>query len=127
MNIKENQELNNRFNTLNDDFINVSFPHKSNPIITDDNVISRYFIQKINDKSLIETIKKYYVTFDNNFYKKYSIRWKIRGSKHNIIKNNKIMVVGVEEFNLLQLNELYKNLPESQKFVNNPLQFYQGM
>lgn len=99
-----------------------------NPNIYDYNsgFIDRYFVSKINDKTIIETSPKNYNSINTKFFNKTVINWQIRGSEKNIYDNKILVQYGVGEYNKIQVSKAIKTLPGIQNVLTNYFQFWLG-
>lgn len=90
--------------------------------------ISRYFLQKSNDKSspVFEVSFDTYNEFKTNpFWSNVELEWRIKGEMEPVV-NQKGMItdVGVRNFNLNQIAKFQKTIPPLRSYLINPTQFY---
>lgn len=88
--------------------------------------IRRYFVGKPNYYFISEVNSEDYHQYVLPFFIPISFSWKISGPKHNVYKNGILDTVGVYEYNLNNINHMKKSLPNIDKFLNDPLQFWNG-
>lgn len=93
-----------------------------------DGVITRYFIQKANDKisSVFEVNQSTYFTLlSNPFWTTIELQWRIKGDLEPVF-NEKGMLIdpGVRNFNLNQIAKFQKIMPPLRSYLINPTQFY---
>jgi hypothetical protein len=93
-----------------------------------DGVITRYFIQKANDKisPIFELNELNYSKLLNNpFWAKVELKWRIKGDLEPVF-NQKGMLIdpGVRNFNLNQIAKFQKTIPTLGGYLINPTQFY---
>ena len=86
--------------------------------------IYRYFVKKINDKTIYEISKENYVDVSPNIYAKISIEWKLTGKKYNVFQNKIKIYDGVYDHNIAQINKYKQYLPGLEKILRNPLEFW---
>jgi len=90
--------------------------------------ITRYFIQKINDKSspIMEVDSKTFSRLVGNvFYSTTSIRWKISGVTETVYNSSgDIKYKSVSESNRLSVKFVEKDMPNLKLYLPNLLQFY---
>lgn len=93
-----------------------------------DGYVTRYFIKKRNESIIIEidlnTYKLYNAhEIDPNLYETYSFNWYISGTVETT-KSNNILVLGVRDKNISQLNIAEKAFPGISAKLDNLLELY---
>ena len=91
-------------------------------------VVIRYFLQKINDGSIIEIDSNQFDywktnTIDKTIYNAIQILWYITGNKQDTTRNG-ITEEGVITKNTNQLASAKSRMPGIETILNNPLQYY---
>jgi len=86
----------------------------------------RYFVQKINDLTIIEVNKDLYNNISVKYYNKIFIKWIISGPKNNQYNNNILERKGVQEQNTKTLTDSEKKMKGIKNYLNNPLEFWVG-
>ena len=86
----------------------------------------RYYVQKINDSTIIEVNKDLYNNISVKYYNKIFIKWILSGPKNNQYNNNILERKGVQEQNIQTLNDGEKNMKGLKTYLNNPLEFWDG-
>jgi hypothetical protein len=109
--------------------VNTSFP---NPNASDYSrgYISRYFVQKTNDKGaeIYEVnYSEYSRLLSNNLFTKASIKWRISGpSQPQYNEKGDITDKGVKESNRLAIQLVFNKIPNLKVYLPNLLQFYKN-
>lgn len=96
--------------------------------------ITRFFIQKVNDKKIIEIDESQYnILLSKNknginyfLYKPLKLKWKISGPKNDVYKNNILIKSGVENTNKRTLKKVEKQMKGISLYLNNLFEFYLG-
>jgi len=91
-------------------------------------VVIRYFIQNINNKTIIEIDSKQFDfwktnTIDKTIHNAVRISWYISGNKQDIIDNG-VLKLGVITKNINQINSVKSRVPGISKILTDPLQYY---
>lgn len=91
-------------------------------------VVIRYFIQNINNKTIIEIDSKQFDfwktnTIDKTIHNAVRISWYISGNKQDIIDNG-VLKLGVITKNINQINSVKSRIPGISKILTDPLQYY---
>ncbi len=93
-----------------------------------DGKITRYFIQKANDKTspVFEINKSTYAKiFENGYWAKVEMEWRIKGELEPVFNEKGILIdPGVRNFNLNQIAKFQKTIPPLRSYLINPTQFY---
>lgn len=93
-----------------------------------DGKITRYFIQKSNDKTspVFEINKSTYANiFENGYWAKVELEWKIKGELEPVFNEKGMLIdMGVRNFNLNQIAKFQKTIPPLRSYLINPTQFY---
>lgn len=117
-------------NKLGLDNFNVFYPttYIPTPTKADYNYgfLTRYFVGKRNQNSIIETNARDYKMTDGSFFIKAQCDWQLTGPKNNIYTGTMLQTSGVEEYNRIQVNELRMKLPGIENILTNHLQFWAG-
>lgn len=91
--------------------------------------ITRYFIQKINDKNsqIYEVNSDNFSTYkENPFWSAVSLRWKISGSMETIYNNDgSVKEFSIKESNSRSISTVKSTIPNLKLFLPNLLQFHQ--
>lgn len=104
--------------------------HLPNPSDSDysDGVITRYFIQKANDKisPVFEIDESNYSNLKSNpFWSTVELQWRIRGELEPVFNEKGTLIdPGVRNFNLNQIAKFQKTIPPLRSYLINPTQFY---
>jgi hypothetical protein len=98
-------------------------PNKNN---YDDGSFVRYFINKRNQNQIIETNARDYSATNDWFFIKGELTWQLTGVRNNQYNGNMLVEPGVEEYNIIQINNLRKTMSGIENILTNPLQFWQG-
>jgi hypothetical protein len=93
--------------------------------------VTRYFIQRVNDKSgpIFELSSKEFGKFKNNaLYNKTFLRWRLKGPKQPTYdsKNGKMLDMGVFESNRKSIELASSTMPNLKLYLPNLIQFYQS-
>lgn len=88
--------------------------------------IDRYFVQKINDYTIIETSPRDYESVNSKFFNKATINWQIRGVQKNTYNGNILVEYGVGEYNKRQILKSVKKIPGIQNVLLNYFQYWLG-
>jgi len=108
--------------------INTEYPvyNKTLPQKNDYEVgfIYRYFVKKINDKTIYEISKENYTNISPRIYSKIVINWKLTGKKNDIYQNKIKIYDGVYEYNKNQINVNKQYIPGLEKILRDPLEFW---
>ncbi len=89
--------------------------------------LTRYYVEKINAPVITEISAENYNQVSTQFYRKTTLQWKITGSsRKNKYKEKTIEVVGVEDYNRVQVDEASKYLPHLKNYVKNYVEFWRG-
>lgn len=88
--------------------------------------ITRYFVGKRNQQSIIETCARDYSLTDPNMFLLAKCDWQITGPKTNVYSGTTLQMAGVSEYNIIQIATLKKALPGIENILVNPLQFWAG-
>jgi len=84
----------------------------------------RFFVKKINDKTIYEISKENYTEISDNIYIKIAVEWKLTGKKNNVIENKIKMNEGVFEYNKSQIDFYKKTMPGLENVLRDPLEFW---
>lgn len=79
----------------------------------------RYFVQKINDSSVIEVSGKNYTNIQKNLFNKVVVTWYLIGPERNVYVNGKLYEQGVYEKNLKEINTAAQTMPSLKNFITN--------
>ena len=79
----------------------------------------RYFVQKINDNSVIEVSGKNYTDIQKNLFNKVVVTWYLIGPERNVYVNGKLYEQGVYEKNLKEINTAAQTMPSLKNFITN--------
>ena len=67
-------------------------------------MINRYFVIKYNENAFVEINKSYFEAFNNKspnvvweYYNPFIVSWQLTGTKENVAKTNKNMVLLIEQ------------------------------
>lgn len=88
--------------------------------------ITRYFVGKRNQKTIIETNARDYGMTDATMFILAKCDWQITGPRNNVYGDTMLQISGVEEYNRIQVNKLKKTLPGIENILTNYLQFWAG-
>ena len=88
--------------------------------------IKRYFVGRPNYESIVEVNANDYSQYSSPFFIPVKLTWKISGPRNNIYVNNILDEVGVYEYNMKIIKHANETLPNLEKLLNNPLQFWRG-
>jgi len=109
--------------------VNTSFP---NPNASDYSrgYISRYFVQKTNDKGA-EIYEVNYLEYSrllsNSLFTKTDLKWRISGpSQPQYNEKGNIIDKGVKESNRLAIKLVFNKIPNLKFYLQNLLQFYKN-
>ena len=80
--------------------------------------ITRYFVKKINENIVYETILDDYDSVDLSYWQKVSLNWKISGNRYTIENS-----IGIEPYNNEQISNSSVSIPEIKNLLVNPIQF----
>ena len=98
------------------------------PADYDAGYVTRYFISKLNDRSIVEISKQTYDDYNGNLidpslYSAISIKWTIEGYQTTQYQNG-ITIIGVAEKNRSELIKAEQKLSGISIKLNNLLEFY---
>ena len=65
-------------------------------------------------------------SFINWFFIKGELTWQLTGVRNNQYNGKMLVEPGVEEYNIIQINNLKKIMPGIENILTNPIQFWQG-
>jgi len=104
-----------------------NIPYGTRPMITQKDAttgyITRYFIQFLSNKNIIEVDKTQFDKFATlSFYKGISFKWYINGKIEDTSSEK-----GVRSKNTATLNYYKTLMPELNVIIRNPLQYYVGL
>jgi hypothetical protein len=90
--------------------------------------VTRYFLQKSNQPTVIEIDQLQFNLWsqnkiDKSLYNGVSVNWKITGEA-NTVNRNSVSIIGVIEHNLEQIKQAKKVLSSIEIKLNNPLELY---
>jgi len=85
---------------------------------------TRFFVKKINDRTIYEISKENYTEISDNIYIKIAIEWKLAGEKNTVIENKIKMNEGVFEHNKSQINFYKKIMTGLENVLRDPLEFW---
>ena len=110
---------------------NFTIPYGTVPKITLDDIragyITRYFLQILSNKTVLEIDKTQYDRFHKNpLYTAVSFRWYITGELVDLQLPNGNISKGVISKNLATINFYSKSIPEIQRFIFSPYELYSG-
>ena len=88
--------------------------------------ISRFFACRINFFEVIETNYKDYNMIDSNYFTKVKINWKITGPEFDVYSGKLLEMVGVVNYNIYRIREAQRVIPNIDRVLNNPKQFWRG-
>lgn len=86
--------------------------------------INRYFVKKINDRTIYEISKDNYVDISSNIYIKIAINWKLTGKRNDVYQNKIKIYEGVYEYNKNQINKYKSYMTGLEKILRDPLEFW---
>lgn len=107
-------------------------PQSYTPIVTQNDrvagFITRYFIKKANETTIIEINLEQYNAylakeFDKNLYQTISIKWIITGSLETQYKNG-VKIPSVAQQNLTAIQVAQQTMPGIISILTNPIQYY---
>lgn len=85
--------------------------------------VYRYFVQKINDTSIIEVLNTNYNNIPKNLFIKVVITWHLIGPERDLYVNGKLYEKGVYEKNLQEINLAAQTMPLIKNFITNYTQY----
>jgi hypothetical protein len=85
--------------------------------------VYRYFVQKINDSSVIEVDSKNYNNIQKNLFNKVVVTWHLIGPARNVYVNGKLYEQGVYEKNLKEINSAAQSMPNLKNIITNYTQY----
>lgn len=88
--------------------------------------IDRFFIGKINYFDAYETNNRDYNLANSSYYNKVNIKWKITGPEFNKYNGKMLETTGVVNYNILRIKQASIYIPNIQRILNNPKQFWRG-
>lgn len=93
-----------------------------------DGYITRYFAQKVNDKSsyVFEISKSTISKLEENpYWSTVQLKWRITGPLNPIYNQNGMAIdLGVTQSNLNEISKASKTIPNLKSYLINTLQFY---
>jgi len=92
----------------------------------DEGYISRFFVGRINYFEVIETNYKDFNMADSSYFTKININWKITGPEFDVYNNKILEMVGVVNYNKYRIKEAQQVIPNIDRVLNNPKQFWRG-
>lgn len=84
----------------------------------------RFFVKKINDKSIYEVSKDNYFDISPNLYIRIVLRWKLTGKRNDVFNNNIKLYEGVYEYNNSQIIKYKQIMPGLENVLRDPLEFW---
>ena len=85
--------------------------------------VYRYFVQKINDTSVIEVSDKNYNNIQKNLFNKLVVTWHLIGPERNVFVDGKLYEQGVYEKNLKEINAAAQSMPNLKNIITNYTQY----
>jgi hypothetical protein len=79
----------------------------------------RYFVNKINETSIIEISSKNYNNIQKNLFNKVVVTWHLIGPERNVYVNGKLYEQGIYEKNLKEINTAAQTMPSLKDFITN--------
>ena len=109
----------------------INVPLSNRPKITTTDVIAgyitRYFVQSISTKKIVEVDKNQYDVFKNNpFYQSLKIKWIIGGYDKDTTAADGQPLYGAGHKNQVSLDFYDKKMPGLTKMIRNPLEYFSG-
>jgi hypothetical protein len=92
----------------------------------DEGYINRFFVGRINYFEVIETNYKDYNMTDSSYFTKVKINWKITGVEFDVYNGKLLEAVGVVNYNRYRIIEAQRVIPNIDRILNNPKQFWRG-
>lgn len=86
-------------------------------------VAYRYFVQKINDTSVIEVNSKNYNNIPTNLFNKQAVTWYLIGPERNVYVDGKLYEQGIYEKNLKEINAAAQSMPNLKNIITNYTQY----
>lgn len=86
-------------------------------------VAYRYFVQKINDTSVIEVNSKNYNNIPTNLFNKQAVTWYLIGPERNVHVDGKLYEQGIYEKNLKEINAAAQSMPNLKNIITNYTQY----
>ena len=92
----------------------------------DNGYINRFFVGRINYFEVIETNYKDFNMTNTRYFTKVQIDWKITGVEFNVYNGKMLEAAGVVNYNRYRIIEAQRVIPNINRILNNPKQFWRG-